>query len=95
MVGFAKPAGSTGQVDALFYRNSTYTIYQLAMPTGLGYDGHTCDCIANGISPNGTYVVGSITYYRYHWHPAGIAQTDAAVLDLQLRWRGDYDLDGE
>jgi hypothetical protein len=62
VVGYAKPADTTGDVGALFYRSATSTSYELARPTGPGYDGYRYDRIANAISPNGNYVVGRITY---------------------------------
>ena len=86
VVGYATPASSTGQVAALYYSNSWLTSYQLALPTGQGYTGQNADCIADAISPNGTYVVGSITYTDTIGTPPALPKRVAAY------WT--YNIDG-
>ena len=89
VVGYATASDGTGDVAAFFYRNSTATMYELGpthgdrLRTQFSYDR-----IANAISPNGAYVVGSITYGDSIGVPPALPQRRAAYWTYSIDGSG-------
>jgi hypothetical protein len=74
--------------DAFLYRSATSTLYDLARPTGFGYDGQNYECIADALSPSGAYLVGSITFCDTVGTPPALPQRRAAYWTYSINGSG-------